>query len=96
VLSEYERQRLAEALVVWLDGHPGPDEPAFRIGQEQMDLSPRQIVSAVLENDHLGQQVLGILEYGVRRTSLEGVARSFERHETEPPPAATTGEPASA
>ena len=96
MLSEYERRRLADALVVWLDGHPEPDEPAFRIAQERVELSPRQVVAAVTEGEPLGRQILAILEYGVRRTSLDEVARSFEADDTEPPPVAPAGEPAGA
>ncbi len=86
MLSEYERQRLAGALELWLSGHPEPDEPVFRIAQERVELSPRQVVDAVSGGDQFGEQILGLLEYGVRRTSLEEVARTFERSETEPPP----------
>jgi hypothetical protein len=89
VLSDFERQRLTSALGTWLERHPEPDLPAFRIAQERVELTPRQIVASVVENDHLGQQVLAILEYSVRRTSLRRVADDFERVDTEPPPAAT-------
>jgi hypothetical protein len=92
VLREFERVRIVEALRVWLDGHPEPDVPAFRIAQEVGSLSPRQIVTSVGENDRLGQQILAILEYSIRRTSLEVVARDLEHYDTEPPPTAAAGE----
>lgn len=91
MLSEYERVRITQALAVWLDGHPDPDEPAFRIAQEGRSLTPRRIFTSVAENDQLGQQVLAILEYSIRRTSLEEVANDLERFESEPPRPAATG-----
>jgi hypothetical protein len=91
VLNDSERARVVEALRVWLDGHPEPDVPAFEIAQEHTPLSPRRIFSSVAENDRLGQQVLAILEYSIRRTSLEEVASDLEHFDTEPPPAAATG-----
>jgi hypothetical protein len=96
MLRESERLRITDALRAWLEGHPEPDEPVFRIAQERTELSPRQIINAIAENDHLGQQLIAILEYSVRRTSLEEVARDLEHVETEPPPAAAGGVPANA
>jgi hypothetical protein len=93
VLSGFERQRLMAALRTWLESHPEPDAPAFRLAQERAELTPRQLVASVAENDHLGQQVLAILEYSVRRTSLEEVAGDFEHLNTEPPPAGTARSP---
>lgn len=55
-------------------------------------MTPRQIVSSVVENDHLGKQVLAILEYSVRRTSLEEVTDDLVHLDTEPPPPAAAGE----
>ena len=91
VLNDSERARVVEALRVWLEGHPEPDEPAFEIAQENSRLSPRRIFSSVAENDLLGQQVLAILEYSIRRTSLDEVVSDLEHFDTEPPPAAAAG-----
>jgi hypothetical protein len=96
VLSDFERERLTSALGSWIESHPEPDVPAFRIAQEAGELTPRQIVASVAENDHLGRQVLAILEYNVRRTSLEEVATDFEHLDTEPPPSGTARTPVGA
>ena len=96
VLLDTERERITSALRVWLDRHPEPDLPAFRIAEEPVELTPRQIVTSVAENDHIGQQILAILEYSVRRTSLEEVTADLERLNTEPPSAATGRTPVGA
>lgn len=96
MLQEFERQGIAEALSIWIDGHPDPDDPAFRIAQASEPLTPRQIYISVLENDPLGQQIMALLEYSVRRSSLEDVARELAYFETEPPPAAAASQPVDA
>jgi hypothetical protein len=96
MLGEFERDRIVQALRVWLDRHPEPDAPAFQIAQEPRSLSPRQLVDSVGENDRLGQQILAILEYSIRRTSLEEVADDLEHSDTEPPPTTAIGEPVGA
>src|ERR1700728_3932408 len=96
MLLDFERQRVTAALETWLDFHTEPDVPAFRIAQERTELTPRQIVGSVAENDRLGQQILAILEYSIRRTSLDNVVGDLERHETEPPPTAIAGDPSPA
>jgi hypothetical protein len=96
VLRDSERARVVVALRRWLDSHPEPDEAAFRIAQEASSLSPRQLVASVAENDRIGTQFLAILEYSIRRTSLEQVASDLERFDTQPPPAAAAGRPVGA
>jgi hypothetical protein len=93
VLREDERQRITQALGTWLEGHPEPDEPVFRIARAAGDLTPRQVFRSVAERDQLGEEILAILEYSIRRTSLEEVASNLEDVDTEPPPAATAGTP---
>lgn len=96
VLRENERLRITRALGTWLEAHPAPDEPVFRIARAAGDLTPRQVFISVAENDPLGQEILSILEYSIRRTSLEEVASDLEHVDTEPPPEATAGSPAHA
>ncbi len=77
MLDASERERLTGALEVWLDRHPSPDEPAILVSGEG-ELSPRETVKAVVAQSELGEAVLQILEFSVRRSSLEEVATSFE------------------
>lgn len=78
MLRDEERVRIVQALGVWLEGHPEPDAAVFGIAAYPASLTPRQLVISVQENDEVGQGVLAILEYSIRRTSLERVARDFE------------------
>jgi hypothetical protein len=91
MLSQFERDRIVDALRVWLDHHPEPDEPAFRLSQEASTLSPRQLVISVGEDDQLGRQILAIFEYSIRRTSLSEVVADLEHFDTERPPGTAAG-----
>jgi hypothetical protein len=77
MLESKERERLTDALEMWLIRHPDPDEPAFRVSRTG-ELTPREVVEAVTLQSELGEAVLEILEFSVRRSSLEEVTSNFE------------------
>jgi hypothetical protein len=78
MLNHDEHERLTAALYVWLQGHTTPDEPAFHLGQWEGAHSPRELVDAVARRDELGEAIIAILEFGIRRTSLEAVVEDFQ------------------
>ncbi len=78
MLNVEERDQLSHALNAWLLRHPTPDEPVYRLAGDGA-LSPRQVVKEVDARSETGLAILEILEYSVRRSSLEDVVASFDR-----------------
>jgi hypothetical protein len=77
MLDSNEREALTYSLNVWLEHHPEPDVPVFRIAGDG-ELTPREVVEAVNNRSEIGNGILDILEFSVRRSSIDEVTSSFE------------------
>lgn len=92
MLDVEERFRVTQALDIWLERHPSPDDPAVHIALSYSTAdsvsaySARDIVRSVADDTELGRRILEILEYSIRRSSLDAVARDLETFDGEPPP----------
>jgi hypothetical protein len=77
MLTSRERHLIIKALEVWVRNTP--NEPMLGFLGANEFLTPREIVEQVRENSDTGQNVLQLLEHGLRREGIEKVIARLTR-----------------
>ncbi|WP_031495313.1 hypothetical protein [Bryobacter aggregatus] len=74
-MSQAERAKVIEALIIWAKS--APEEPVIGFIGGGAILTPREIVRAVQQETEDGQAILEILEHGIRREGIDMVLNRF-------------------
>jgi hypothetical protein len=78
MLSKSEERELEHALWVWVEHSSAPDEPFFGFAEiSDHFMTPRELATAVSKRTANGEAFLRLLEYNVRRSSLEEVVNEL-------------------
>jgi hypothetical protein len=71
-------QQISDALQVWVEHHPAPDEPVLSVANFGQ-LSPRELSAAIEQGTPAGRFVESMILFGAAqdRSGLDGVLESF-------------------
>jgi hypothetical protein len=76
MLSERERAEIQEAIHKWAQHAPDPHQPVIGFLGSKM-MTPAEVDEAIRSGSEEGQDLLEILEHGVRRVGVKSVVERF-------------------
>ncbi len=76
-MENFLKEKVIEALQVWLAQHPAPDAVVLQLAGG-IDLSPREIVHHVQKEDKIGQLQLDVIEQAMKQFGTDEVIEGLK------------------